>query len=419
MGNVTGVLNLFCGVMALALWIIMRRRQFKSRAGHIFERIMLVISIMLLSDSFALLFFSGERSPVLMILYAISFAAYYAVLAFYTIFIMSVVDVPGKVFKAERIFVLTACGIAGLMWVLTCFWPFMFDIVTRQRTGSGLFYIFAYILSLAVPVSNFIIIIIGSKGRLSRTSAVLALIPFMPLFSFVLDRAFEGLNSRYALIFLVSIIVVGTIVIYSERKLREQEALLEKYRVSSTLERIKPHYIYNVLTSISYLCEYDPPTAQKALGLFSDYLRSVLRKMDERPVVPFREELKTVKKYISLEKMRFGDRFSVNFALDAEDFELPPFTLQPLVENSVKHGLADLDEPGVITIGTREDAYGYYITVGDNGKGFDISGDEVSGEGTKYIRDILSLTVNGDLKIESVVGEGTVSTVFIPKANKD
>ena len=194
---------------------------------------------------------------------------------------------------------------------------------------------------------------------------------------------------------------------------------LEKYRITSTLERIKPHYIYNVLTSISYLCEYDPPTAQKALGVFSDYLRSVLSKMDDRSVVPFSEEIKTVKKYISLEKMRFGNRFLVKYVIDAKDFEIPPFTLQPLVENSVKHGLADIDEQGVIEIKTHEDAYGYYIIVSDNGKGFDTAEDESSGEGTKYIKDILSLTVNGLLTIDSVVGKGTVSTIYIPKVNKD
>ena len=418
MGNVTGVLNLFCGIMAFVVWVTLRGRQYKSSSGRIFERIMLTISVMLLSDSFALLF-CHKRSAAMMILYAISFAAYYSILAFYTIFIMNVIEIPEKIFKAERIFVLTACGISGLMWIATSFYPFMFDIVTRQRTGNAFFYIFAYILSLAVPISNLIIIIIGTKGHFSKTTAVLVLFPFLPIISPILDMLFDGLSSRYSLIFLVSIIIVGAIVIYSERIRREQEAMLEKYRITSTLERIKPHYIYNVLTSISYLCEYDPPTAQKALGVFSDYLRSVLSKMDDRSVVPFSEEIKTVKKYISLEKMRFGNRFLVKYVIDAKDFEIPPFTLQPLVENSVKHGLADIDEQGVIEIKTHEDAYGYYIIVSDNGKGFDTAEDESSGEGTKYIKDILSLTVNGLLTIDSVVGKGTVSTIYIPKVNKD
>jgi LytS/YehU family sensor histidine kinase len=168
------------------------------------------------------------------------------------------------------------------------------------------------------------------------------------------------------------------------------------------------------LSSIYYLCESDPAAAQRATGRFSDYLRLALENMEGKSLIPFERELATVQNYLSLETMRFGDRIRVHYDIASRKFLLPPFTLQPLVENSVKHGAGQTDKCADIFIQTREDALGYTVTVRDTCGGFDTSAVE-QGSGTKYISEILSLTVNGTLNVESEQGVGTVSTVFIPK----
>ena len=102
---------------------------------------------------------------------------------------------------------------------------------------------------------------------------------------------------------------------------------------------IRPHFIYNTLNSIRTLIRLDPKAAQQAVYDFSIYLRSNLENMGERDLIPFADELCHIRAYLDIEKIRFEERLNVVMDIQASMFLVPPLSIQPLVENAVKHGI--------------------------------------------------------------------------------
>ena len=123
-------------------------------------------------------------------------------------------------------------------------------------------------------------------------------------------------------------------------ELIENEAELARSKVQLLAEQISPHYIYNSLQSISGLCTTDPAKAQKAIEVFSEYLRGNLESLTQEELIPFTRELEHTQAYLELEQLSGLRRFVVEYDLKVTDFMLPPLVLQPIVENAVKHGAA-------------------------------------------------------------------------------
>jgi two-component system sensor histidine kinase AlgZ len=128
--------------------------------------------------------------------------------------------------------------------------------------------------------------------------------------------------------------------------------------------QINPHFLYNSLNSISALTSIDPARARDMCVLLADFLRMTLG-MGEKAVIPLREELALLEKYCAIEKVRFGDRLTVNEEIQEEtkDCAVPPLLLQPLVENAVVHGIAQLPEGGWIRLRATSNAGRIGLTV--------------------------------------------------------
>ncbi len=206
--------------------------------------------------------------------------------------------------------------------------------------------------------------------------------------------------------------------------LEKQRKELAESRISIMLSQIQPHFMYNALTTIAVLCEKDPAAAKRATSNFSRYLRKNIDSMNKRMPVPFSSELEHIQTYIELEKLRFGDRLNVVTDITTKDFLIPSLTIQPLVENAVKHGICNKpDGTGTITVATRENQNSYEIIISDDGVGFDPSKKPDDGKehiGMENVRNRLKSLVDGKIAVQSEIGVGTVITVTIPKnANKN
>lgn len=204
-----------------------------------------------------------------------------------------------------------------------------------------------------------------------------------------------------------------------EKERRMLSAKLQESRISIMLSQIQPHFLYNVLNSIYYLCEKDPAAAQSAINHFSDYLRNNLNNLKETELITFDAELEHVHTYLELEKVRFGDELTVVYDTPVRDFLIPVLTVQPLVENAVKHGTSRKRGGGTVTVATRDCEDYYEITVTDTGKGFDPSAPPAADGhehiGITNVRSRLKIRCDGKLTIQSTPGEGTVATIQIPK----
>lgn len=223
--------------------------------------------------------------------------------------------------------------------------------------------------------------------------------------------------------FLLYIVFAGISILinYAEQKQRlsEQEAQLANSRISIMLSQIQPHFLYNCLNTIYYLCEKDTETAQKAISDFSDYLRGNMDSLNNDRPVYFTNELAHIKKYLSLEKIRFDEYLNIVYDIQATNFKIPSLSVQPLVENAVKHGAGKAENGGTVVISSRELKNCFEISVTDDGVGFDTSkanqNDGRSHVGIENVRKRLEMICGAVLKIESTPGEGTKAVIEIPK----
>ncbi|HLI84243.1 MAG TPA: histidine kinase [Bryobacteraceae bacterium] len=155
----------------------------------------------------------------------------------------------------------------------------------------------------------------------------------------------------------------------TEKKLEEQKRLLAEARLAALTSQINPHFLFNTLNSVSSLIRTDPAQARLMVGNLSKVLRRLLRKHEN--FSPLREELSFIQDYLSIELVRFGDklRLETDVAGDTLDLLVPSMLLQPLVENSIKHGLSSKVEGGTISIRTRRRDSKLLVLVEDDGAG--------------------------------------------------
>ena len=203
--------------------------------------------------------------------------------------------------------------------------------------------------------------------------------------------------------------------------IRYQQMQKELYeaKVSLMVSQIQPHFLYNSLTSIAMMCTKDPKKARNATVNFADYLRGNMNSLKQKTPVPFTQELEHLKKYLMLEEMRFGDMLNIEYDITTTDFVIPQLSVQPLVENAVKHGVGMKEDGGTVTIATREEDDCYKVIITDDGVGFDttkpVRDDGRSHVGMENVRQRLKELCDAQVIIESEIGKGTVATIRIPK----
>ncbi len=268
----------------------------------------------------------------------------------------------------------------------------------------------------------------------------LYLVGISALFTFILDVLSTGLGwweggyaSKFVflVVFIIALVVVLRIVpshINAAEKARELEAEkqalnleLQESRISIMLSQMQPHFIFNTLNTIYHLCEANPELARSTINSFSKYLRNNIDNLDCRDLIHFDKEMSFVKSYLDIEKVRFDDELQITFDLPVTNFKLPVLTVQPIVENAVKHGTSKKEGISTLCISTRETDRYYEIEIRDTGAGFDttLPIDERVHVGISNIRQRLRHLCNGTLNIESRLGEGTTAIIQIPKAEEE
>lgn len=257
----------------------------------------------------------------------------------------------------------------------------------------------------------------------------------LPLLAFIADACFTGLavwkggllsKCIFTILFIAAMVVVFRIVpqsINAAAKAKELEternalnAQLAESRISTMISQIRPHFIYNTLGSIEYLCEEDPQKARKLVHSFAKYLRGNFGELDNPRPIRMSQEMEHVRHYLSIENVRFPD-MTFTFEMNSGDFMLPALTIQPIVENAIKHGLMPLEHGGCIHVTSWDTPSHHCIRVEDDGVGFDpdILLDNRKHIGLRNIRARLETMVGGSLNIESTIGKGTKVEIKIPK----
>ena len=228
-----------------------------------------------------------------------------------------------------------------------------------------------------------------------------------------------------ALVVLATVLAVATpIKIWNsariEHRLQEQEKLLLAAKIEALKSQISPHFLFNTLASITSLIRSDPDIARTLIIKLSGLLRRLIR--SHQHFVTLREELESIDEYLDIEVVRFGEKLQVRKEIspDTIDLIVPSMILQPLVENSIKHGLARKVGPGSIVLRSWRENSRAIVEVEDDGMGFlleRLDAPMASGIGLANVRERLRVIYGAtyQLTLTSQPGRGTIARIEVPE----
>ena len=298
--------------------------------------------------------------------------------------------------------------------IFTQFSTEIYSISNKNVYQRGPWYFMLLVPPAAMMIMNCISLFFRRKQLTKKQRAAFTVYLLIPLGCMLIQMFSYGLlmivigTSVSAMIMFVFILLDQ--VDHSILQQKENAA----QQASITVLQMRPHFIYNTLMSIYYLCKQDAEKAQQVILDFSSYLRKNFTAIAKADAIPFEEELEHTRAYLAVEQARFKDQLLVEFDTPFTDFRIPPLTLQPIVENAVKHGMDPELEPLFISISTRrQDGYAE-ITVDDSGPGYQPVDDNEPHIGLDNVRERLKMMCKGDLTISRRDCGGTIVTIRIP-----
>ncbi len=269
------------------------------------------------------------------------------------------------------------------------------DAAPGGTARFGFWLVAALLLSLVISAISFAALIRRWK-KLTNVQRVMFCVCF--------------LTSAWIKIILVELYLMTELV----RRYQEQKEETMRQRTQVAVLQMRPHFIHNTLMSIYYLCAQNPQKAQQVILDFSRYLQSNFSAIAREDTIPFAEELEHTRAYLAVEQARFQGRLFVEFDTPDAFFRIPALTLQPIVENAIKHGMNPDADPLYVTVTTEDTDRGVLITVEDTGPGYAPTDEDAPHFALNNIRERLKTMCGGTLEIEPREAGGTKVTVFIP-----
>lgn len=334
-----------------------------------------------------------------------------------------VIDYIGEKQKVTYValYIYYALGIpTSVIWAITSFNGFIYKRVDGVSYKGPYFTI--GMLGLYAIYLSMIILIVHYRHAF-RPEVLVSFLSFasIPLAGTIFRRYTKA--SLLPVFLTYSILLVQGFVQRSRYiQMQYQAEEIERMKLSAMVDQIRPHFIYNTLNAIYALCDISSDKAKEAITTFAEYLRGAFRLRENKDLIPFEQELKHIKNYLYIEKLRFEDSLDISYDIRFMDFYVPPLSLQPLVENSVRHGIGKKVEGGSISISSYSEGDSIIVLIEDTGKGFDVKavsegryedGEKHIGlENSKYR---LNKLCDAELSIDSVLGQGTRVTITIPK----
>lgn len=308
-----------------------------------------------------------------------------------------------------------------LLIVLTQFYPIVYFIDAQNMYHRADFFWLTQIAGVIGLLINILLLLRHRRCLQRREALTLWLYIILPTAAMCV----QIFVYEIALLNLANTLCILVIFLFLQaeqgRLLARRETQLAQSRIAILLSQIQPHFLYNTLTAICGLCDENPKEAKKVTAKFSDYLRHNLDSLNQNDPIPFEHELSHTQIYLEIEQKRFGEKLSVLYDIQTSNFKLPSLTMQPIVENAVKHGATKKKGGGTVTISTRTQLDCYEIIIADDGVGFDTEKSKESSNthiGIENVRIRLWAIIQGTLTITSEVGVGTVATIRIPKKEK-
>lgn len=316
-------------------------------------------------------------------------------------------------FNALLIAVLALWGVYFIMISITQFTNTFYII-----TPENLFYRTRWFTVMVTPLMLIMLLnivgLIRRRGKLSKRYFIALLIYMIPLTVCIFIHAFIDIELTLFLgVGVCALSMYSLIVSDHISQLIRQERKIAHQRASVMVLQMRPHFIYNTMMSIYYLCKQDADKAQQVTLDFTTYLRKNFTAIAEEELVPFADELEHTRAYLAVEHAQHEDMLYVEYDTPHVNFYVPPLTLQPLVENAVKHSFDPNGDPLYICVRTRQADNRNEIIVENNGLDYQPSNDNEPHIALSNIKHRLQIMCKGELTIAPREGGGTVVKVII------
>ena len=406
------------GIISLVLMLVscMMDNSGNDRHSELFSHLLLIAIVQLSLDIATHLIRGNVLIPwIVYLLNELLFSAGYLLVMVFANYLCEVIKIDIRI---KRIF-LRIVNTGGVVFILIAatnsFTHIFFSVVDGLYQRSSLFLISQCYPGIVLAICTVIIL---KKRMPIREKFALVSYCILPFVGVTLQTIFYGTNFSYIVIPISLQIIYINVHVSIGKIIAEQKSELAQARIAIMLSQIQPHFLYNSLTAIMDMCGPDSEDARDAISDFAEYLRGNLDSLRNNHLILFRDELKHLEIYLRFEKIRFEERLNVVYNIKARDFMLPALTVQPLVENAVKHGICKKSGGGTVTISTEESADSFIISVSDDGAGFDTNEKRNDGRthiGIINIRSRIKDMCGGTLEITSKIGIGTTAIIKIPK----
>lgn len=315
--------------------------------------------------------------------------------------------------------VIVAWGVVfAFLYIGMLFMPSIYHLESGMPSFSIPAYICMHIMTKLACVCAFVALfkhrkVIGKHGTALGSVFLILIAGF-----FIVDELI-GVCIGHVILSVFTLVLYVRIDMYKGLLLERSEREITEWKTQIMLSQMQPHFLYNVLTTISSMCEIqNAMQARDVVNRFADYFRANIDSLGKEKTISFEKELEHIKTYLWLEKVRFEDVLHVRYEIGPTQFWVPSLSVQPMVENAVKHGILPKEGGGTVTIRTSETDRFYVIEVEDDGVGFNHNDEERDNRtkiGIENVSRRLKIICNGSFKIRSSKGEGTVVTICIPK----
>ena len=313
--------------------------------------------------------------------------------------------------------VITLWGIFCIMLCVSQFTDiFYYTASDNQYVRAPLFPLMIAPLSLIMIINT--VSLFRRRKKLSKKVFTALLVYLLPTAILVILYMFAAVDTVVSFWMALCAITMFSLILTDNMEQYMQQREITNQRAGIMVLQMRPHFIYNTMMGIYYLCKLDPDKAQQVTLDFTTYLRRNFAAIASEKTVPFKDELEHTRAYLAVEQAQLEDRLFVSFETPHTMFRVPPLTLQPLVENAVQHGMNPDGDPLNISVRTRQTKGGSEIIVEDDGSGFNSADDKEPHLALNNIRQRLEMMCNGKLEISQREGGGTSVKVTIPASDK-
>lgn len=406
-------------ILCVAIWILTKIWTNNKQKFRYIWVMDLLTAGMLVADAFAIIYRGNLTMQGYHIVRAANFFVFFFIysITLYMIFFVEIIYEHPQEGQKRLLAAKIIAGLNMLLLFINLFVPYMYDFDEQNRYfRKGGWYINSACQVIVIIMLATVIWELRENVSAAVFWMLLSYI-LMPLIAAIVQIFIYGFSIVNIALGVTQLMLFMITFRYQELKIRESDMLLQEYNAKLILTQVQPHFMLNALSVVQYLCKHDSQAAAETISDLSVYLRNNMEFATRSDMIPFEKELGHIEKYIAIEKKRFGDRIKAEYDIKEKNFYIPPLSVQPLVENAIKHGISKKRGGGTVVVATYRGADAIHIIIRDDGVGFDIykpASDDRVHMGLLMVKERLKQMCSGDMQIRSAANEGTVCEIIIP-----